>query len=84
MAEGVAMLEWDQTSILWATLANAFRDEETHPRAFMPTDVHPLRQLNEADANAERAAIVDTIRSKQQRAKLAHGQQSNQSRGCVS
>lgn len=41
MAEGRAKLEWDQTAIVWAAIANQFRGKESQPAH--PADVHPLR-----------------------------------------
>lgn len=43
MAKAVMRLQWDQTSLLWATHANANRDPKQTPKPFTPADVHPLR-----------------------------------------
>lgn len=47
MAKAVLRAQWDQTSLLWATLANANRDPKTQPKPFTPADVHPLRSSRE-------------------------------------
>jgi hypothetical protein len=43
MARAVQMVSWDQTSILWSTIANANRDPKVTPRAYSPADIHPFR-----------------------------------------
>lgn len=44
MAKSRLSAEWDQTSVLWATIANTARDSKRTPKPFMPADVHPFRQ----------------------------------------
>ena len=41
------MLEWDQTSLMWATLVNINRDRKSTPTPFCPSAVHPLRNAHD-------------------------------------
>lgn len=36
-------LEWDQTALIWSTLANANRDPKKRAKPFTPDLVHPTR-----------------------------------------
>jgi hypothetical protein len=47
MAVGRMRHDWDQTSLIWATLANTARDPKKQNKPFSPGMVHPLR--SEAD-----------------------------------
>lgn len=42
MARSRLSAEWDQTSLLWATIANTARDPKRSPKPFLPQDVHPF------------------------------------------
>lgn len=86
MAEAVQMLEWDQTSVLWATLANANRDEKKRPQPFMPTDIHPLRKPSDEDAAKVAEPdwhTINSIKAQYKTTKL-NVCKSDQSRGGVS
>lgn len=56
MAVGRMKHAWDHTALLWATLANIYRDPEEHPQPFAESDVHPYRT-----AEDYRAAQPDTV-----------------------
>ena len=43
MADVKRKHDWDQTSMLWATIANTARDPKKQPAAFKPDMVHPYR-----------------------------------------
>ncbi len=60
MARAVQTHEWDQTSLIWATLANANRNEQKQPKPFTPADVHPFRKPEdfEVDDGPDWAAIA--------------------------
>lgn len=40
---GKLLHTWDQTSNIWAIIANTHNDWEKNPRGNMPYDIHPLR-----------------------------------------
>ena len=42
MARARLRLEWDQTSLLWATILEPHRDQEQRREPFNPAEVHPL------------------------------------------
>lgn len=82
MAEAAEQAEWDRTSIVWATLANANRDERKHPEPFIPEDIHPLRKKPEVYSGPDWAQI-NQIRQQYKVTKL-NGRQCDQSRRSVS
>jgi hypothetical protein len=53
MAMARVRLEWDQTSLIWSTIANANRDPKEQPKPFLPSDVHPLRNASDYEQNEE-------------------------------
>lgn len=44
MAKAKMTHDWDMTSTMWATIANANRDPKRKSTPFLPTDIHPFRQ----------------------------------------
>lgn len=69
MATAVERSQWDHTSLLWATLANANRDETKQRRPFMPEDIHPFRQPSQFTRGQDRTAVIERIRAKQEKAR---------------
>lgn len=47
MSEAKRTHDWDQSSLLWAAIANTVRDPRQQKKAFSPGLVHPYR--SEAD-----------------------------------
>ena len=59
MALGRMRHDWDQTAILWATIANTARDTKKQRKPFSPAMVHPYR--DEADYKGEPVETDITI-----------------------
>ena len=57
MAEAKEILEWDQTSLMWALTANSMRDPKKQRKPFSPADVHPLRDAKAYEAEPVQADI---------------------------
>jgi hypothetical protein len=88
MAKAVSRKEWDYVSLIWATLANANRDEKKRPQPFSPADIHPLRTPEEYETPESREpdwAMIGLIR-KQYKVTTLHGQrlETDQGGGSVS
>lgn len=79
MAEAVLSAQWDQTSVLWATIANANRDPEKQRQPFTPQDIHPFVKAK-FTTRKDRGVIIDEIRRKQQLRKQ-YGQRQPDSSG---
>ena len=47
MADARQKHNWDQTSLIWSTLANANRDHKKTRKPFLPSMVHPYREDSE-------------------------------------
>lgn len=57
MARGRIGLEWDQTSVLWWTIAEANRDHRQQPEPFEPFTFHPLHQKSEEKSTSPDMAL---------------------------
>jgi hypothetical protein len=44
MAAAVLEQQWDQTAVLWVTIANAYRDQKKRVTPFSVYDIHPFRE----------------------------------------
>lgn len=62
MADGKRRNEWDQTSIIWATLANPNRDTKKRKAPFCPSLIHPLRTEKDYKAPPKQVDINELRR----------------------
>jgi hypothetical protein len=82
MATGVIRLQWDQTSLLWVTLAEPNRDKSEHTKPFSMADVHPLLGAKLLRQPADEGPDLTQwahIRANYKMTKLANGKPINRS-----
>lgn len=83
MARGRAKLEWDQTSLLWALLANTNRDLKEQPEPFLPSQVHPYRTAADYESEDKDKKARDSIKRTGKITRLKHVGIADRSWPCV-